>query len=260
MTTPDSKTTGIALCGHPGCPAAACTDRPRALFGLSRRRLLRTGVSVGAAGMLGAAGLSMTATPAAALLSKTPETPDAALAALMEGNQRFTSGGMTQFEADLVKLRAKAELGQSPFAAVLTCADSRVPPEMVFDVSLGEMFVARIAGNIATSEIIASLEYGAAVLGTKVILVMGHESCGAVKAALTPREAPGQISSLFSFIRPAIREAGGDLMTAIKRNAKNQADTLREASPTLADLHDAGKLRVIASYYDLGTGAVQLLD
>ena len=100
----------------------------------------------------------------------------------MNGNKRFTSDQLTSFEADLRILKQNTEEKQEPFAAVLSCADSRVPVELIFDQTIGHIFVTRVAGNVATSEIIASLEYGAAVLGTKVILVMGHGNCGAVNA------------------------------------------------------------------------------
>ena len=135
-------------------------------------------------------------------------TPDAALNELMEGNKRYASGKMTSFEHDLAILKQHTEEKQEPFAAVLSCADSRVPVELVFDQTIGHVFVTRVAGNIVTPEIIGSLEYGAAVLGTKVILVMGHSNCGAVKATIQGKEVPGQISSLFPHIQPAVDQDG----------------------------------------------------
>lgn len=186
-------------------------------------------------------------------------SPDAALTQLMEGNKRFISGRGNAHEQDLAILKRNTIEKQEPFAAVLSCADSRVPVEIVFDQSIGHIFVTRVAGNVVTPEIIGSLEYGAAVLGTKVILVMGHSGCGAVKAAIQGKEVPGQISTLFPHIQLAIDQAGPNLESATKTNAKIQAALLREASPLIAGLVKENKLRVVAGYYDLGTGAVELL-
>jgi carbonic anhydrase len=178
----------------------------------------------------------------------------------MNGNQRFTSGRMTAFEEDLGILKQKTVEKQEPFAAVLSCADSRVPVELVFDQSIGHIFVTRVAGNVVTPEIIASLEYGAAVLGTKVILVMGHGSCGAVKATIQAKEVPGQISALYPHIQPAVDQAGSNLEAATKANAKIQAALLREASTVVAGLVKEGKLKVVAGYYDIASGGVSLLE
>ena len=187
-------------------------------------------------------------------------TPDAALAELMDGNKRFASGRLTAHDHDLAILKQHTDEKQEPFAAVLSCADSRVPVELVFDQSIGHIFVTRVAGNIITPEIIASLEYGAAVLGTKVILVMGHANCGAVSAAIKGKEVPGQISALFPHIQPAIDQAGTNLEAATKANAKIQATLLSEASTVVSGMVKEGKLKVVAGYYDLGTGAVTLVD
>jgi carbonic anhydrase len=186
--------------------------------------------------------------------------PDAALQELIEGNRRFTSGRLTAHEQDLTILKQNTIEKQEPFAALLSCADSRVPVEMVFDQSIGHLFVTRVAGNVVTPEIIASLEYGAAVLGTKVILVMGHAGCGAVKATIQAKEVPGQISALYPHIQPAIDQAGPNLEAATKANAKIQATLLREASTVIAGLVKEGKLKVLAGYYEIANGAVSLLD
>jgi hypothetical protein len=121
-------------------------------------------------------------------------------------------------------------------------------------------FVTRVAGNVVTSEIIASLEQGAAVLGTKVILVMGHGNCGAVKATIQAKEVPGQISALYPHIQPAVDQAGSNLEAATKANAKIQAALLREASTVVAGLVKEGKLKVVAGYYDVSSGSVTLLE
>jgi carbonic anhydrase len=184
---------------------------------------------------------------------------DEALDELMNGNKRFSSGRPTAHEQDLALLKKNTLQQQEPFAAVLACADSRVPVELVFDQSIGHVFVTRVAGNVATPEIIGSLEFGAAVLGTKVILVMGHSSCGAVTATIQGEEVPGQISALFSHIQPAVRQSGRDLEAATKANAKIQAALLRDSSTVISGLVKEDKLKVEAAYYDLASGKVELL-
>jgi len=189
--------------------------------------------------------------------AQTPLSPDAALQQLVDGNARFTEGRMTSFNEDLSILKAKTVEKQEPFAAVLSCADSRVPVELIFDQSIGHLFV---AGNIATSELIASLEYGVAVLGTKAIMVLGHANCGAVKASIEAKAVPGQISTLYPYIRPAVDQAGPDLEATIKANAKIQAALLRQSSPVLAGQIKQSQLKIVAGYYDLASGRVTLLD
>ena len=219
--------------------------------------MLRIGLTATATSFL-ASGLQ-SILPARAY-SQSVLTPDAALAALTEGNKRFMSGKLIAHEQDLAVLKQHTEEKQEPFAAVLSCADSRVPVELVFDQSIGHIFVTRIAGNMITPEIIGSLEYGAVVLGTKVILVMGHSNCGAVKATIQGKEVPGQISALFPHIQPAVNQAGPDLVSATKTNAKIQATLLRESSTVISGLVKSGSVKVVAGYYDLGTGSVTLLS
>jgi len=218
--------------------------------------MLRMGLSGAAAGLL-MHGFEL-GVPAAH--AQDVSTPDAALNVLAEGNKRFAANKLRSLEDDLDVLKQHTVDKQQPFAAVLACADSRVPVELVFDQTIGHIFVTRIAGNIATSEIIGSLEYGAAVLGTKAILVIGHSSCGAVDATIKGKAVPGQISSLFPHIQPAVNQVGPDLVATIKANAKNQATLLRDGSPVLSGLVKEGKLKVVAGYYDLGSGAVTMLD
>ncbi len=222
----------------------------------SRRRFLRVGAAGTAAGLL-APGLEL-AVPRPAGAQSTL-TPDAALAQLMEGNRRFVAGRLTAHDQDLAILKQHTVDKQEPFAAVLSCADSRVPVELVFDQTIGHLFVTRIAGNMITPEIIASLEYGAAVLGTKVILVMGHSGCGAVSATVKGKEVPGQISALFPHIQPAVDSAGPNLEAATKANAKIQATVLSQASTVVSGLVKEGKLKVVAGYYELASGAVTLV-
>ena len=192
--------------------------------------------------------------------AQTSLTPEAALQQLIDGNRRFAEGRLTSFSEDLDILKAKTVDKQEPFAAVLSCADSRVPVELIFDQSIGHVFVTRVAGNIATTPIIASLEYGVAVLGTKAIMVLGHANCGAVKASIEAKAVPGQISALYAYIRPAVDQAGPDLEAAIKANAKIQAGLLRQSSPVLADHIKENQLKIVAGYYDLSSGKVTLLD
>lgn len=222
---------------------------------ISRRSFL--GTSAAALSILGMASIEFIEPPM--IPAQTKLTPDDALRYLMEGNERFATDKIAALDKSLNVLRQHTVDKQEPFAAILACADSRVPVELVFDQTIGHLFVARVAGNFTTPEIIGTLEYGAAVLGTKVILVMGHENCGAVKATMDDKPVPGQISSLFPHIRPAVDKAGGDLQTAVKENAKIQAKLLGESSPVLSDLIQAGKLKIVAGYYDLATGRVALL-
>jgi len=222
----------------------------------SRRKFLQMGLTGAVAG-LAAGGLEFAIPPT--MWAQSALNPDAALTELMEGNKRFTSNRLTAHEHDLDILKQHTVEKQEPFAAVLSCADSRVPVELVFDQTIGHIFVTRVAGNVITPEIIASLEYGAAVLGTKVILVMGHSGCGAVKAAIQGKEVPGQISALFPHIQPAIDQAGNNLEAATKANAKIQATLLSEASTVISGLVKENKLKVVAGYYDLGSGSVTLV-
>ena len=223
----------------------------------SRRKFLRMGLAGTVVG-LATSGLQL-ATPLT-VWAQSEISPDAALSELMEGNKRFTANRLTAHEHDLDILKQHTVEKQEPFAAVLSCADSRVPVEIVFDQTIGHIFVTRVAGNVITPEIIASLEYGAAVLGTKVILVMGHSNCGAVKAAIQGKAVPGQISALFPHIQPAIDQAGPNLEAATKANAKIQATLLSESSTVISSLVKENKLKVVAGYYDLGSGSVVLVS
>src|SRR6516162_339913 len=189
-----------------------------------RRQFLQAVLSSAVVGVASQAAMELAAP--GRLNAQTNLSPDAALQELLTGNQRFAANQLTSIEHDLTMLKEKTVGKQEPFAAVLSCADSRVPVELVFDQTIGHIFVTRIAGNMVTPEIIASLEYGAAVLGTKVILVMGHAACGAVKATIQAKSVPGQISVLYQHIQPAVDQAGSDLEAATKGNAKLQAGLL----------------------------------
>ena len=214
---------------------------------LSRRKFL---AAAGAASLLATSDLHAQ--------QPAPTTPDAALQRLMDGNKRFAADQLTSFAEDLRILKANTVDKQEPFAAVLSCADSRVPVELVFDQTIGHIFVTRVAGNIINAEIVGSLEYGAAVLGVKVLLVIGHASCGAVTAAMGKKTVPGQIASLYPHLEQAI-EGGGSVTDVIKRNAVIQANLLAKTSTVLGPMVKEGKLKIRAAYFDLATGAVTLL-
>jgi carbonic anhydrase len=192
------------------------------------------------------------------LAAQTNLTPDAGLKELLAGNERFAANQLTSVEHDLELLKEHTADKQEPFAAVLACADSRVPVELIFDQTIGHIFVARIAGNMVTPEIIASLEYGVAVLGVRVLLVLGHTSCGALKAAMKTDAVPGQISVLYKHLRPAVEKSGGNLDQAIWLNAEHQAELLRTSSTVVKDALKGGKLKVESGVYDLASGKVSL--
>lgn len=181
--------------------------------------------------------------------------PAAALAALYEGNDRFVRGEASAPNRDLTRLREIAA-EQFPFAAFLGCADSRVPVEIVFDQGFGDLFVTRIAGNVADPAIIGSLEFGAEVLGAQVLYVLGHTRCGAVTATMAGEEVPGQISTLYQHIRRATKESGGDLTRAVYRNVELQAEILREASPVIARRIRSGEMIIAGGVYCVETGQV----
>ena len=232
-------------------PLDACTRGA-----VNRRTFLQTTV---AGAVLGAATPSgMWLAPALRLDAKPNLTPDEALQALLAGNQRFAANRLTSVDHDLQILKEHTVDKQEPFAGVLACADSRVPVELVFDQSIGHIFVTRLAGNFVTPEIIASLEYGVAVLGIRALLVLGHSSCGALKAAMKADAVPGQISSLYQHLRPAVEQSAGNLDKAIQANARLQADLLRTSSTVIRDATKEGTLKVVSGVYDLATGKVTL--
>jgi carbonic anhydrase len=190
--------------------------------------------------------------------AQTHMSPDEALKELLAGNQRFAANQLTSVDHDLSILKSRTVEKQEPFAAVLSCADSRVPVELVFDQTIGHIFVTRVAGNVVTPEIIASLEYGVAVLGVQALLVLGHSGCGAVKAAMKADTVPGQISTLYPHLRQAVEQSGGTFEKAIAANAKIQAELLRTSSTVIRDAVKGGKLGVESGVYDLATGKVTL--
>lgn len=235
---------------------------------VSRRNLLKVGAGVigtgaltswlGAGALVDASG--MAAEPPA--VESKDLSPEQALQKLVEGNNRFVERKRQNPNQDFARLTEVAQ-DQRPFAAILGCADSRVAPEIVFDQGIGDLFVVRVAGNISSIEDIASEEFGTLVLGAKVLLVLGHERCGAVKAAIAGGEFPGLIGSLVHAIRPAVDAAQnqpGDLLeNAIKTNVLFQAKRL-QTSPVISKLVQQGKLKIAGGYYDLDTGKVSLFS
>ncbi len=191
--------------------------------------------------------------------SENPATPMEALQKLIDGNRRFAQGMSMASNRDIDRVREVAK-EQKPFAAFLGCADSRVPIEIVFDQGFGDLFVTRIAGNVASSENIGSLEFGTQILGAKVLYVLGHTECGAVTATMKGTDVPGQISGLFQHIRPAVKAAQGDLNKAIIENVRNQAILLAEASPVISKMIQRKELIVAGGIYDLATGIVTEVD
>jgi carbonic anhydrase len=230
--------------------------REEFVTGINRRTFLHSAVSGVAIGIAAQAGIEL-GVPTM-LEAQTNLTPDAALKELLAGNERFAANQLTSVEHDLLVLKEHAADKQEPFAAVLACADSRVPVELIFDQTVGHIFVARVAGNMVTPEIIATLEYGVAVLGVKVLLVLGHTSCGAVKAAMKSDTVPGQISVLYKHLRPAVEKSGGNLDRAIGLNAEHQAELLRTSSTVVRDALKGGKVKVVSGVYDLASGKVSV--
>jgi carbonic anhydrase len=188
---------------------------------------------------------------------------------LIEGNARFVHDIDDHTKRDL-KRRSELAAGQAPFAVVLSCADSRVPPELVFDQELGDLFVLRVAGNTADDAILGSIEYAVDHLGTRLVLVMGHTACGAVKAAVetaasgkSAESLPGHLPAVVAPIMPAVAETSGEpgdrMRLAVMRNVQITVANLRASGPAISDRIDRGGLRVVGAIYDLATGEVDFL-
>ena len=217
--------------------------------------------------------------------------PADAISRLKEGNSRFIAGNMqhphestddraymakNSYEnagtvslgmnsEQAAKRRAELTKSQHPFAIILSCSDSRVPPEIVFDEGLGDLFIIRVAGNVLNDEGLGSIEYGVDVLGARLIVVLGHQSCGAVDAAMktvaAKGKAPGHIQSLVTAIKPVVDSTPkSDLDTMIKANVKYVVEALRSSTPILKAKVDSGDIQVIGGYYTLDNGAVTFLN
>jgi carbonic anhydrase len=190
--------------------------------------------------------------------------PAEAISKLKEGNGRYTSGNL-QHPGQTTERRTELAKTQYPFASIVSCSDSRVPPEIVFDQGLGDLFIVRVAGNVINDEGLGSIEYSVDHLGTRLIVVLGHQRCGAVQAAketiAAKGKAPGHIESLVTAIKPAVETtAKDDLDATIKANVKNVVQALRSSTPILKAKVDSGEVKVIGGYYSLDTGAVTFLD
>jgi carbonic anhydrase len=192
-------------------------------------------------------------------------SPDASLKRLLEGNERYVEGVSKRH--DFRHEREALAGGQNPYAGILSCADSRIAPEYAFDSGRGDLFVCRVAGNFANDETIASLEYGVAVLGTPLILVLGHESCGAVDAAIKSmrddKPLPGHLPSLVTAIAPAVKavsqQTGDVLGNAIRQNVVDNVAKLKSATPILSAAVEQNKLKVIGGIYRLKDGRVDII-
>lgn len=228
----------------------------------SRRRFLQH------AG-LGIVALSMAA-PLRRALADAPQnaiTPQAALDRLMAGNARYVANKLDL--KDFSAGRAARAKAQHPIASILSCADSRVAPELLFDQAPGDLFVVRIAGNYLNQDVLASLEYGVGVLATPLVVVLGHSSCGAVTATIqeiqSPKPLPGHIWDITHAIRPGIQgvvKAGGPnlLEQAIAANVAYNVTQTATAQPILAEAVKSGRVRVVGGEYELATGRVRLIE
>ena len=246
------------MCDSKSCSEAAVPARRSFL-----RSSLAAALAVAAGGALpGGLAVARTAPP------PKPQNvldPDAALARLTEGNARYVSGVTRRH--DFTHERPALSGGQNPYAAVLGCADSRVAPEYAFDCGRGDLFVARVAGNFANDDMLGSLEYAVAVLGVPLILVLGHEKCGAVDAAIKAvtqsARYPGSIPSLVSAIAPSVekvRGVPGDLLAAAtEQNVRDNMAALAARSAIVRDAARAGKLKIAGGLYRLETGRVDFL-
>jgi carbonic anhydrase len=230
-------------------------------LGLSRRALL-TGMTCVATAALAPAVLGAMS-PAVA---QEPVSSGDAAQRLAEGNARYVAG--TPRNTDYSVGRAERALGQTPYASIVSCADSRVAPELIFDEGPGDLFVIRIAGNFVSEEGLASLEFGSAVLGSRLIMVLGHTACGAITATIDVvqkgTELPGHLPALATALRPgvekAIAEKPADLLAAATaENVRVNVAKLKAATPIIADLVANGKLEIVGGVYDIATGKVTMV-
>lgn len=228
---------------------------------LGRRRFLNL---TGTGGMVVANALMVTAfwhtRPSSAIATALDRLdPSAALKRLMDGNQRFMHQLSLHPDQSQARLKEVAQ-AQYPFAALLSCADSRVAPEILFDEGMGDLFDIRVAGNIVTPEVLGSLEYAVDILGTPLIMVLGHERCGAVTAAVQGKRLSGHINSFVKAIKPAIANIEGtseDLVdNAVVANVRYQIGKLKQNSNILSQRLLDGELKIVGGRYDLDTGEV----
>ncbi len=192
-------------------------------------------------------------------------TGEEALQKLMDGNARFVSGNVTHPDQSADR-RTELVAGQHPFAIVVGCSDSRVPPEIVFDQGLGDIFVVRTAGQVIDNVSLGSIEYGVEHLGVPLIVVLGHDSCGAVKATVEGGKPAGHLDSLVNFIMPAVEEARASgneseiVDRAIDNNVENIVDLLNTSEPILSEKIAKGELTIVGARYHLDDGQVEILE
>jgi carbonic anhydrase len=190
--------------------------------------------------------------------------PDQALQRLIEGNTRFASGHLNHTTPERVaQVRSRVAQGQRPFAIIVGCSDSRVGPELIFDQGLGDLFVVRTAGEVVDDVALGSIEYGVEHLGSALIVVLGHERCGAVSAAVAHAQEPGRIAAVLKAIGPAVEQTNGQpgdpVENAVRAQARDVAPQLQGVTPILAERVQAGQLKIVAARYDLGSGKVEWL-
>ncbi len=187
---------------------------------------------------------------------------DKALEILIKGNGRYVDGQLKHPHTDNTR-RDDLKGSQNPIAVILSCADSRVVPELLFDQGLGDLFVIRVAGNIAKDKVLGSMEYAVKFLNTKLIIVLGHENCGAVSASLGNDDPGGHIGAIIQKIKPAVylaKQMEGDLLTnAVQLNAKIVSEEVKDSKPILNVAVNTGGVKVVPAYYELSSGKVQLL-
>ncbi len=199
--------------------------------------------------------------PPATVALPYPQTPDEAIARLKEGNARFINDQSAHPNRDDNRKIIQAQK-QTPFASIMGCSDSRVPAEIVFDQGLGDLFIVRTAGQAPAIASFGSLEFSVAVLGVKVIVVMGHEKCGAVAGAIGTDKLPGHIEDLVNIIRPGVKTFIGKpekLEEASKANVLAEVEALKRLTPILSEYVKEGKIKIIPAYYHLETGQVEFL-
>jgi carbonic anhydrase len=189
---------------------------------------------------------------------------DEALSRLLNGDKRFVAGKSKEpHGAALLERRHALAKDQKPFAVIVSCSDSRVPPELVFDVSLGDIFVIRTAGEVVDQVAAGSIEYAIEHLGTRLIVVLGHQRCGAVSAAVSGATDTGDIPDLLKAILPAVEETkdqpGDRIDNAVRANARDVAKRLQNTGPILTPRVQSGEVKIVPAYYSLDTGQVELL-
>lgn len=196
-------------------------------------------------------------------MEKNNITAEEALEMLMAGNKRFVKNELMHPHLDAARRAMLAE-GQAPHAIILTCADSRVVPDLIFDQGLGDLFVIRVAGNVAKEKVLGSIEYAVMHLGTKLIMVLGHEKCGAVSAALEPVELEGHIPAILEELYPSVyiaRQQSGDLLeNAIRNNAIIMQERIKDSMPIINKAVRNDKVKVVSGYYKLDSGEVEILN